>query len=138
MTYQDIEDKIIARLKSEVPELKDVEPYAGQLEEEIKHLAVRLPAAFVVHDASTFEWIDGSSYNQAAEVDVLIAQRVDPRKGADKAVVESATEALVHQDLGLQMERLMPVRQELVFTNKLIEVRGIRFRTSFDREFKEA
>ena len=136
MTYEDLEDKIIARVKDQVRKLKSVEAYAGQLEQEIEQLAVQVPAAFVVHLGSKFKWVDGSTYMESPEVGVLLVQRVSPSTGkASRAVLESTTEALTHQTLGLDMERLMPVHQELVFTNTRIEVRSIRFQCSFDRDF---
>ncbi len=136
MTYAEIEKTVISALKGNVPLLRSVEPYAGQLEDEIKELAVRLPAAFVVHGGSEFRWVDGASFRESVEFSVLIARRVTGADDAGQALMEEALEALSYLDPGDGAERLMPVRAELLFTNRLLAVNAIEFRTGFDRAFK--
>ncbi len=138
MIYQDLEDKIIARLEAEVPKLKSVEAYAGQLDQKIEQLAVRTPSAFVSEVDSKYSWVNGAAYEQKPEVAVLVVQRVKPSTGkVNRGILEGVIEALTHQTFGLGMERLMPSRSTLLFTNSLIEVRDIRFQCSFDRDFSE-
>ncbi|KKK51620.1 hypothetical protein LCGC14_3113150 [marine sediment metagenome] len=136
MTYAEIEKTVISALKGNVPLLRSVEPYAGQLEDEIKELAVRLPAAFVVHGGSEFRWVDGASFRESVEFSVLIARRVTGTDSAGQELLEEALEALSFLSTGDGAERLMPVRAELLFTNRLIAVNAIEFRTGFDRAFK--
>lgn len=132
MEYQEIEQGIISRLRAGVKELRQAEPYEGQLEEEIEKLAVRLPSAFVVHGGSEFTWVDGSSYTESADVSVLIAVR--SRSG--RQVIEDTFEALAGLLPAEGAERLMPQRAGIVFTNRLISVHALEFRTAFDRTFK--
>ena len=47
MKYKDVKDGIVAELKDHAPVFKTVEAYIGQLDEKIKSLAFRKPAAFV-------------------------------------------------------------------------------------------
>ena len=136
MTYAEIEEAVIDALKGNVPGLRSVEPYAGQLEDEIKELAVRLPAAFVVHGGSEFRWVDGATFRENVEFSVLIARRVTGTDGAAQALMEEALEALCYLNAGDGAERLMPVRAELLFTNRLIAVNAIEFSTAFDRSFE--
>jgi hypothetical protein len=136
MTYSDLEEAVISELKKSVPALRLVEPYAGQLEEEVKELTVRLPAAFIVHDESEFIWVDGSAYREDVRLSVMVVERV-ARSGSDRAVIEAVTDALAHQGLGLQMERLMPVRGSLLYTDRLLKVHALEFITSFDRNFNK-
>ncbi|MFZ5998054.1 MAG: phage protein Gp37, partial [Nitrospirota bacterium] len=71
MTFEDIEDKIIADLKTLA--FKTVETYAGQLEQDIESLPIMFPAAYVIYGGSDFEWVDGPNHNESCEFTVLIA-----------------------------------------------------------------
>ena len=55
---------------------------------------------------------------------------------AGRGLLEEALQALACLSMGDGAERLMPVRAELLFTNRLIAVHAIEFRTGFDRAFK--
>ncbi len=137
MTYAEIEESVIDALKGNVPGIRSVEPYAGQLEDEIKELALRLPAAFVVHGGSAYTWVDGAVYREQAEVSVLLAQRVTGRReGPEPTVLDAVLEALSHMTLGDSAERLVPVSSSLVFINRLVAVHSLEFRAGFDRVFK--
>ncbi len=136
MTYADIEEAVMGALKESVPGLRSVEPYAGQLEDEIKELALRLPAAFVVHGGSAYTWVDGAVYREQAEVSVLLARRVTGRPGPDPTVLDAVLEALARMPLGDSAERLVPVSSSLVFTNRLVSVHSLEFAAGFDRVFK--
>ncbi len=136
MTYALIETAVINELKAKVPGLRSVEAYAGQLEDELKELAVRLPAAFVVHDGSEFRWVDGATFNESVELSLLIARRITGAANASQSLMEEALDALSCLSVGDGAQRLMPVRAELLFTNRLIAVHSIHFKTGFDRAFK--
>ena len=134
MTYSEIEEAVIEVLKGNVPGLRSVEPYAGQLEDEIEKIAVRMPAAYVVHEGSEFLWVDGSSYRERLDVSVLVVQRA-ARGSTDRSVLEAVLASLAHLSPGGQAERLVPVSSTLVFTNRLITVHALEFRCAFDRSF---
>ncbi len=136
MTYAEIEKSVIDLLKGSVQVLRLVEPYSGQLEDEIKELALRLPAAFIVHGGSAYTWVDGAVYREQAEVSVLLAQRVTGRAGPGSTVLDAALEALAHMPLGDSAERLVPVSSSLVFTNRLVAVHSLDFMAGFDRVFR--
>ena len=136
MTYAGIEEAVIGALKKNVPGLRSVEPYAGQLEEEVEKLAMRFPSAYVVHGGSEFSWVDGSSYRERLDVSVLVVQRA-ARGSTDRSVLEAVFEALAHLSPGGQAERLVPVSSTLLFTNRLITVHALEFRSAFDRAFNK-
>ncbi len=136
MTYSDIEEAVIDVLKENVPGIRSVEPYAGQLEDDVEKIALRMPAAYVVHGGSEFSRVDGSSYRERLDVSVLVVQRA-VRGSTDRSVLEAVLASLAHLSPGAQAERLVPVSYSLVFTNRLITVHALEFRCAFDRSFKD-
>ncbi len=143
MTYAEIEGAVIDALRGNVPVLRLVEPYAGQLEEEVEKLAMRFPSAYVVHGGSEFSWVDGSSYREQLDFSVLVVQRAARGSTSighgpvDRSVLEAVLEALAHLSPGGQAERLVPLSYSLLFTNRLITVHALEFRCAFDRSFKD-
>lgn len=138
MTYEDLEAAVIKALGRAVPGLRSVEPYEGQLEGELEKLALRLPAAYVVHGGSEFERVDGATYRERAVVTVLLAQRVRGAEPADRTVLEGALGALANLSVGESAERLAPRSRELLFTNRLVAVHALEFKAYFDRDFENA
>ncbi|MDA8088451.1 MAG: DUF1834 family protein [Nitrospiraceae bacterium] len=147
MTFQDIEDGIISALQAQVPYLKTVETYAGQLDKEIAELPRSFPAAYVAYQGSKFEWVDGENWQEWPTFKVLIAARSlrivsgineDVRKGTEGAyqAVTDVLAALTNQTFGLAIYKLRPERTELVFVNKTTAIYGIDFTTMFDAAYQ--
>lgn len=147
MTYLDIESAVMEAVGSGVTGLRSVERYAGQLEADLESMAVRLPAVFLVSGGSEFSWVDGRTCRETVEFSVLLAYRISGTGGTGGAttpdnsgrelledLLEELTNLLVTVD-GEAAERLMPVSAELLFTNRLVAVHALTFRTGFDRTF---
>lgn len=142
MDFEQIEDRIIETLRTEVSSLRTVETYAGQLEEEIAKLPVRFPAAFVLYGGSTFGRVDGPTLQETVEFSVMVAAKnlrggEEARKGGGAeygayGLVKDVLGALANEDFGLDMERLRPLRVSPVFIGKTMGVYGIDFQGSFD------
>ena len=143
MTFEDVEDKIIAEIKAKMGYVRTIETYAGQLEGEIAKIPAKFPAAFVVYGGSSLEWIDGPNHNDKPKFKVLVAAkdlrgqksaRKDDNKGCYRMINDVLTH-LTNQTFGLAMEKLTPVSVMPVFITKTIAVYGIDFETNFDTTF---
>lgn len=143
MNFETIESAIKARIQTELPYLRTLETYAGQLEDEIDKLVLSFPAVFVAYQGSSFEWVDGETYNETAEFVALVAAknlksgaaiRTDPVSGAYRLIKDVAA-ALTNQNLGLDIERLRPTQRSLVYSSKTAIIYGLNFQTNFDAEF---
>ncbi|GAB4389043.1 MAG: hypothetical protein Kow0025_12010 [Thermodesulfovibrionales bacterium] len=137
MDFEQVENKILERLRAEVPHLMTLETYAGQLGEDIGRLPVRFPAAYVIYGGSRFEPIDGPGHEEEAKFSVLVAARAPrggggPGQGGAYGLVKDVLSALSNSNLGLDMERLRPLRVALVHTSPSVTVYGVDFRASFD------
>lgn len=141
MTFEDIEDQIITKLK-ELTYLKTVETYAGQLEGEINKLPGSFPAALVAYSGSNYGWIDGPNYNEVCDFSVLVCAKnargnAAIRKNAAGCyqMIEDVKAKLINQDFGLVIEKLTILRVQLVYISQTTAIYGIDFRTNFDQEF---
>ncbi len=131
MKYKDVKDGIVAELKDHAPVFKTVEAYIGQLDEKIKSLAFRKPAAFVTRGETEYDWVDGDSYNEQDRISIIIATLPKDMDEMEDAVLA----ALVHKNLGFSaMEMLVPTGSSPIFSNKLLVVRALEFKTAFDRK----
>jgi phage gp37-like protein len=142
MDFEQIEDAIINELKTNIAYLKTVETYAGQLEGSLERLPVGFPAVFVVYSGSGYSAVDGMYHEEKVEFSVLVAARdlkggEAARKDAHGAygIVKDVLAVLTNKTFGLDMERLRPVRTQLVFANRTVAVYGIDFRTGFDKAY---
>ncbi len=142
MTFEDIEDKIIAEVKTEMTYVKTVETYAGQLDQEIEKLPIIFPAIFVAYAGSTYEWVDGPNHNEICEFSILVAAKNLRGKEAirkdDSGCYQMITDVLLkltNKTFGLQIEKLKPLRVTLIFISKSTAIYGIDFQTNFDTTF---
>lgn len=142
-SFPDIEDAIIASIKDNVPAIKTVETWAGQIDAELNRLPVRLPAVYVAYGGSAFSGVDGPSHRENAEFTVIVASRNmrgddAARKDAGGAyeIVQSVLGAIANEDFGYAgIERLVPVRVSLIRASHGMAVYGIGFRTAFDTQY---
>jgi phage gp37-like protein len=141
MDFETIEDSIIAELKAQIPYLRSVETYAGQLEDEIEALPLRFPAAYVAYGGSDFAPGEAGSAGrrEACAFSVLVGAR--SLKGQEKArkeaggaydAVRDVLAALADKDFGLGIEPLAPMRTSLLFAGRETAVYAVEFRTAFE------
>src|SRR4030067_3517742 len=138
MTFEDIEDKIITELKTQLTYVKTIETYAGQLEQEIEKLPIIFPALFVAYAGSNYEWVDGPNHNETCEFSILAAAKnlrgqASARKD-DYGCYQMITDVLAkltNNKFGLEIEKLKPLRVTLVFISKSVAIYGIDFQTNF-------
>lgn len=141
MDFETIEDGIIAEITAQVPYLKTVETYAGQLEEDIDTLPLRFPAAYIAYGGSDFApgGVGGPGQRETCAFSVLVCAK--SLKGQEKArkqtggaydAVRDVLTALVDKDFGLDIEPLAPVRTGLLFAGRETAVYSVEFRTAFE------
>jgi len=140
--FETIEDKIIAELNSYIPYVETVDSYAGQLDQDLKSMPMKLPAIFVSYGGSTFEWIDGPNHRETVDFSILVAAKnARGEKSARKAaygcyqMINDVLVVLTNMDFGLDIEKLVPKRTSLIFAGRTIVVYGIDFQASFDTTF---
>ncbi len=140
--FETVEDKIIEEIKAYIDYVPTVESYAGQLEQDLKQLPIKVPAIFITYGGSTFEWIDGPNHNEEVVFSVLVASKnVRGEKRARKAaygcyqMINDVLVVLTNQTFDLQIEKLVPIRTSLVHVSKTIVIYGIDFKTNFDTTF---
>lgn len=143
MEFEQIEDRIIEELKKRVSYLETVETYAGQLQGEIASLPVKLPAAFVIYGGSEFEPVDGPNHREQPTFSVALCAsnlrgRAEGRKDDKGAydLVKDALRALTNKDFGLDIERLRPVRVQLLIANETMTMYGIDLMAGFDTTYE--
>jgi len=147
MNFEDIEDAIIARIQEQLTYLKTVETYAGQLEADIEGIPVRYPAAFVTYGGSDMTGVDTSPlYAEKPRFGVLCCASnvrgiTEAVKGDDAGtkgaydIVNDVLKALVNRKLGLDMEKLRPVKCDRVYVGESVAVYAIEVETDFDTDY---
>ncbi|MBW2644603.1 MAG: DUF1834 family protein [Deltaproteobacteria bacterium] len=144
LDFETVEDAIINAVRREMPDLKTVKNYAGELEEnDLKKMTFQFPAAFIIYRNSVETWVDGQTFNEKATFAVFFASknfrgdekvRKDTKKGIYK-FLKKGMEVLTNKTFGLDIERLAPTRKYLVFTSKEWAAYGIDFVTNFDTNY---
>jgi phage gp37-like protein len=142
-SFKDIEDGLLAALRENMPYLRTVKTYAGELEADIESLPVKFPAAFVVYGGSDFDLIDGPGHQESATFSVLAAarslrseERARKKDHGAYDIITDVKAALTNRRLGLDMEKLRPFRTSLVYAGRTVVVYGIDFGTSFDSAYE--
>jgi len=142
MTTEDIEDKIITEIKTQMTYVKTVETYAGQLEGKIEELPIQYPAVYVAYAGSSFEWVDGPNYNEICEFSVMVCvknlkSQEAMRKATNGAydLIEAVKANLINKTFGLAMEKLKILRVSLIGITKSVSIYGVDFQANFDTTF---
>lgn len=142
MDFTDVETAIKAQIRTHLPYVKVVETYAGQLEADIEALPTAFPAVLVVFKDSTYQWVDGRSFNNVPVFSVLVVAKdlrgpKDLRTGEYGCyrMIKDVLAALAGQTLGLDMWPMQPQRASLIFISKTMAAYGIDFSTNFDSVF---
>jgi phage gp37-like protein len=143
MTFRDIQSEIISALRTEIPYLRTVESYAGQLESDLEGTTVRYPAAYVIYGGSEFAHLDGTAHEESVTFTVVAAVRdvrgsssaISGAQGA-YALLLDIIAALTNETFDLDIERMRPVRTALLHTGGATTVYGVDFSTRFDTNYE--
>jgi phage gp37-like protein len=140
--FEKVEDAIIERLRDQVPTLRTVETYAGQLEVDLRRLPFRLPAGFVLYGGSDYSPVDGPNHLERAFFTVYLAARSlrgqeDARKGDEGAyaLVKAVLKALVNRNFGLPIEALRPMALRLQMATETLVLYALDLQTEFDTQY---
>lgn len=148
MDFENIEDKIIGALKTDIPYLRSVETSAGHPESEIEKLPFRFPAALVIYRGSNFEWADGRNHLETVTFRVLVVARMlrdnaASRKGSNASggvgackMLKDVLSALANKNFGLDIEMMRPLSTSLVLARGGIAAYSVDFQTGFFNAFQ--
>lgn len=139
--FEEVEDGIIAAIKTQMPYVLKVETYAGQLDGEVAKLAINAPAIFVMYSGTHFEWADGQAlFNEEVVFTCFLvaknlrgneAVRKDGETGCYKLIKE-ILKTITNKTFGLDIERLQPIAVKFLFATKTTTVYAVDFKTNFD------
>lgn len=132
MKYADIEAAVIDLLRRDLPALRSVEPYAGRPVEAVAKLPRRLPAAYVIYGGSHYEPVDGLSVEQTVSFTVVLAVRALDPESSPHELMGDLIVALANKNLGLDMDRLVPVSARSTAGQNSMLVYQAEFRARFD------
>lgn len=148
MDFTDIEDNILAELKSSINYLKTVETAETDIISRIEKMSIKFPAALVLYSGSQFSLVDSTVQNEKPSFTIFCADRSlrgrgKARKGASSSkergvyqVIVDVLETLTNQDFGLvDTFRLSPVRVEPVLMTDRLAMYGVEFGNSFDKDY---
>ena len=142
----EIENAIIARLKARLAYLVDAFSYQGSDPEAVlQQLIRRMPATAVVFTGADFERVGQKSWRKVGQFKILVAvqnlrseqarrQGSGSEKGAYK-VIEDIESALIFKDLGLEIEPLLPLEVQNLFSDQVksigVSAYGLTFQTAW-------
>ena len=140
MDFEQVENRIVATLKANIPYAKTVETYAGQLESNIEELPISFPAIYIMYAGSNFEWVDGRSQCELCTFGVVVvAKNLKGKEALRKDVqgcyqmIKDVLVNITNKKFGLDIALMKPVGVSLLFVSKIIAAYNIEFQTSFDK-----
>lgn len=143
MTWIDIENAIINRLKDAIPEARFVETYGGQLEESMRPMSV--PGIYVLMTGAEYTGESEESFRNDVTFQVIaitgnLRLRGNALQDDDGGYefVASIIRALTNRNFGLDMARLQPGAMELIFINQTNAAYGISFHTEYVESYAQA
>ena len=140
MDFEQIENAIITRLKTNLAYVKTIETYAGQLEANIETFLIQFPAIYTIYAKSQFDWVDGRSQSELCTFGVIVVTknlrgkeslRKDTQAGYQ--LIKDVLASLTNQNFGLDIDLMKPVEVSLLFVTEIIAAYTIEFQTSFDK-----
>lgn len=141
MSYkiEDIEDKIVTELQTALAGICDtVSSYHGEIDDllsDIQKLTVKIPAAFVLYAGSSFSEPAINSYDEEQTYTIIfIAKNLRGNKDLRAAIypmIDAGKNALMDNNLNLDIERLHPLRIEALMISKIYSIYGFDIKTSF-------
>lgn len=142
-TIKEIEDAILAALAGQMGSyVKTIESYQGQLEADLGEFAWRLPASLVMLRATSTEKPAAHSYDLNLVFTIIVADRnlrgnIEGRRGSTGAyqMLEDVRLALWDQDLGLEINPLMLLKEEALINNRQVAVFGADYQTQMVKNF---
>lgn len=142
--FEQIEDQIVTTLKTNLPYVRTVETYAGQLDGKIEELPIYYPAIFVIYSGGQFEWVDGQQLYKEEDIFTLMAasknitgntsMRKDTAIGCYK-IIKDVLKHITGKNFGLDIERMQPIDVKMFLITKTIAVYEINFKTNFDKVY---
>jgi phage gp37-like protein len=147
LTIVEIEDALVARIQGEVPGLALVETYAGQVEDDLRHLAYRFPAVLIAlqarkrePDLEEFGQVYGFNY----VFDLLVCCRNLRGEAAGRReaggiyqILDGLQTALMGQTLGLAILPLEFQGEEAVMIAKDLVVYKATYSLAYQGNFEE-
>jgi hypothetical protein len=132
-------DALMERLRDRVPALKDIETYAGQVEDRIESMPFRFPAALIAFGGiAEPEQVDGWTYRENLSYTVLVCTS-SPRGDheAGYSVVHDVLRALVNHVPVDGGERWRHLGTTLFFTNRQITAYAVEFGIGVDVQYDQ-
>lgn len=142
LTVTDVENAIIARLRSEIPYLRTCGSLAEFLAsdiEQIEELAPLLPAAYVVYGGGRFDHKMSGIQDRRMTFLVVVVVRnlrdneaVRHGRAGEKGIydlLEDVRAALTDTDCGIEIDPLLPEAEEPIAGTTDLAVYGISFGT---------
>ena len=139
MQYMEIMSAIADALRKDIPSLRDVQIFEGDLSGTIGRLPVRPPAAYISHEGSEYEAVDEVTTAEGALISVMIASRPQGPGGPEADDLCSKVMGLLSGNtLGLEIRPLAPLRTSLVKSSDALVIHAMRFRASWCSELTHA
>ena len=136
-TIKEIEDAILAALTDRLGSyVKTIESYQGQLEADLGEFAWRLPASLVMLKDTQVRKAAAHSYDLKLTFSIIVADRnlrgnQQGRLGNTGAyqMLEDVRLTLWDQDLGLEVNPFMLLREEALINNRQVAVFAADYQT---------
>ena len=144
MDFEQLEDAIITKLKTDLTYVHAIKTYAGELQGEINELLIPTPAIFVMYSGAAYTWVDGQAcFNEVDIFTVMVAAKnlrgnEAIRKDADTGcyrMIKDVLASISNNTFGLDIERLQPVGTKLIVSTKIMAIYGTDFKTNFDKVY---
>lgn len=144
-TIAQIEDAIIARLKSQIPYLLECASLGEFLLREIEENTLRYPAAYVAYQRGDYEYrVSGAQDRRMNFVVVLVVrnERGDEAarhgQGAEVGVyklLDDARTALTYQSCGLNIDPLLPQTEQAIDGTDTVSIYALNVSTRCRQTF---
>ena len=140
MDFEQVENAIINQLKATITNVKTIETYAGQLEQDIETLPIQFPAIYTLYAGSQYNWIDGQNQNEVCAFSVIVvAKNLRGKESLRKdtqgcyQMIQDVLTSITHKNFSLDVEKMKPINVSLLFVSKIIAAYSIDFQTNFDK-----
>jgi phage gp37-like protein len=136
-----LEDAVLAALTAQLgSQVKTLTTYQGDYLADLKTQAWRLPAVLVLLRESRTTQVAARSYEVTLDFTVVVAARQLRSEAAGRRgeggvyeILEGVRQALWHQDLGLEILPLSPLKEEPLLSTKDFMVYAAQYRTGVMR-----
>jgi phage gp37-like protein len=141
-TWNTLEDAVLAALKAQLgSRVKTLTTYQGDYLADLKRQAWRLPAVLVLLRQSRADQVTARSYEVQLDFTVVVAARQLRGEAAGRRgeggvyeILEGVRQALWHQDLGLEILPMSPVKEEPLLSTRDFMVYAAHYSTATMRD----